>query len=359
MYILLIIVIAFVVLTVAVLQLPVFGRVPGGARLYSLRQLPNYRDGALENLSYTPVKPDDVSYLTMLSGVIKGNKKSRPAHELPHVKPDFSATEETRLTWFGHSSYFLQTAGLNILVDPVFSSRTSPFSFFGSKNYKGTGFIEAKDFPKLDIVLITHDHYDHMDYQTILKLKSRTKHFVTSLGVGGHLERWGIPANHITELTWGQEHLINGLSFRSTTARHFSGRSFKRNQTLWSGFILQTPKHRLYLGGDSGYDTHFKSIGAEYGPFDLAILECGQYNVHWPLIHMFPEQTVQAAQDLNAKALLPVHWGKFTLATHDWNDSITRVVKKAREEGLAIATPMLGETFALDTPYPSKEWYKD
>jgi L-ascorbate metabolism protein UlaG (beta-lactamase superfamily) len=350
---------ALILLVVCVLNLPAFGRLPKGARLARIKALPNYRDGALQNLSFTPMKPDGVTYLDMIKGMLKGNKNGRPNKPVPVVAPDFSAGAAPKLIWFGHSSYFLQLDGLNILVDPVFSERTSPFSFIGTKQYAGTDFVSPEDFPELDIVLITHDHYDHLDHQSILKLKEKTRVFITSLGVGAHLEKWGVPAGKIVELVWGEEVLANGLKFTALPARHFTGRQFKRNQSAWSAFVLQTASAKLYLGGDSGYDSHFKAAGDVYGPFDLVILECGQYNAYWPYIHMFPEQTVQAALDLKAKVLLPVHWGKYTLAMHDWNDPVKRVVKKATEENLKITTPLMGESVILGEYYPAREWWRD
>jgi L-ascorbate metabolism protein UlaG (beta-lactamase superfamily) len=358
MYIILLIAGVLVLATYIVLNLPVFGGVPKGNRLERIKKLPNYKDGVLANLSLTPMKPDNVSYWDMITGILKKNANKTPSKPLPHVAPDFKKTSQTKVIWFGHSSYLIQTEGINILVDPVFSARTSPFSFLGTKNFAGTDFIRLEDFPDPDIVLITHDHYDHLDYPSILKLKDRTTHFVTSLGVGAHLERWGIKPEKISELVWGEQSKpIAGVVFTAAPARHFTGRGFTRNLTLWSAFVLQTSKHRLYLGGDSGYDTHFKEAGEQYGPFDLAILECGQYNAYWPLIHMFPEQTVQAAVDLKAKVLLPVHWGKFTLAMHDWNEPIKRAVKKAKEINFNITTPLLGESIVLDESYPDQEWW--
>ena len=217
--------------------------------------------------------------------------------------------------------------------------------------------MKSAYFSRIDVLLITHDHYDHLDYQSILELKGKVKHFVTSVGVGSHLERWGIPAEQITELAWGEQTEVSGLKFTATSARHFTGRLFKRNQTLWSAFILQTPAYKLYLGGDSGYDTHFKEIGEQHGPFDLAILECGQYHDYWRDIHMFPEQTVQAAVDLRASVLMPVHWGKFSLALHDWDEPIRRVYKSAEELGQQITTPVMGEMVTLGGPYPSRQWW--
>lgn len=346
-------------LTYWVLTFDVFGALPSGERLRKIQKLPNYQDGSLQNLSPTPMKPDDVSYLDMILGMLKGNPKGAPVKALPHIKPDFSDSKGVKVIWFGHSSYYLQMDGIKILVDPVFSQRPSPFSFIGTKQFLGTDFIGVDDFPDLDLVLITHDHYDHLDYPTILKLKEKTGKFVTSLGVGSHLSKWGVPDSKIVELAWNDTLNLLGLKFLALPARHFTGRAFKRNQTLWSAFVLEGSRNKLYLGGDSGYDTHFKQAGDQYGPFDLAILECGQYNTYWPLIHMFPEQTVQAAKDLKAKVLFPVHWGKFKLAMHDWNEPIIRATKQAKLDGVLMATPLLGEPIIIDTIYPSKAWWLD
>ncbi|KIO78945.1 beta-lactamase [Pedobacter lusitanus] len=356
MYILLFITCALVLLVYIILNLPVFGRLPEGASLERIRQLPNVKDDVLQNQSPTSMVPDE-GYWAIVKAMLKGNPNSRPKAVLPHVKPELDSVSGTKVTWFGHSSYLLQIESLKVLVDPVFSRTPSPFSFIGKKNYAGTDFISAEDFPAIDILLISHDHYDHMDYQTILKLKDRVKHFLTSAGAGSHLLRWGIPAEKITELAWEEKAVLCGLQFTAQPARHFTGRKFKRNRTLWSSFVLETPEHKLFLGGDSGYDSHFKTIGDAHGPFDLAILECGQYNVLWPLIHMFPEQTVTAAKDLQAKVLLPVHWAKFTLALHDWNDPVLRVTKSAEEFNQPITTPLPGETFQIGSNYPDTKWW--
>jgi len=356
MYITLFIICALILLFYIILNLPVFGRLPEGARLDRIRRLPNVKDDVLQNQSLTPMEPEE-GYSAIFKAMLKGNPNSRPLAILPHVKPVMDSISGLKVTWFGHSSYLLQLDALKILVDPVFSKTPSPFSFIGKKQYEGTDFIRAEDFPSIDIILITHDHYDHMDYQSILKLKDRAKHFLTSAGAGSHLIRWGIPAEKITELAWDEQAVLCGLQFTAQPARHFTGRLFKRNRTLWSSFILESGDHKLFLGGDSGYDNHFKVIGEQHGPFDLAILECGQYNKLWPLIHMFPEQTVTAAKDLKARLLLPVHWGKFTLALHDWDDSILRVSKSADESKQLMVTPMLGETFQIGVDYPNTKWW--
>jgi L-ascorbate metabolism protein UlaG (beta-lactamase superfamily) len=357
MYLFLAILLISILLICMILNVPAFGRLPRAARLERIKQLPIYKDGAIKNLVYTPDLPEGVTYWDVLKAVIRGNPNKKPPVPLPFVQPDLHSVTGTKVIWFGHSSYLLQIDELKILVDPVFSRSTSPFSFIGNTSYQGTDFIRAEDFDKIDILLITHDHYDHLDMKSILKLKEKVGHFLTSLGVAEHLERWGVPSEKIIELAWDEHASISGLKFTAAPARHFSGRKFKRGQTLWSSFILETPLYKIFLGGDSGYESHFKMIGDQYGPFDLAILECGQYNDYWPYIHMFPEQVVQAAKELKAELLLPVHWGKFTLALHDWNDSILRVVRSAEQQQQKIATPLLGETLVLGADYPKSKWW--
>jgi L-ascorbate metabolism protein UlaG (beta-lactamase superfamily) len=342
------------------LQQPQFGKVPAAARLERIQQSPDYREGTFHNLSHTPVMAEDVSMWGTLAEYIKPGKDRKPIKPLPSVRTNLKTlpTDEPTIVWFGHSSYLLIAAGQKILVDPVFSGYASPVSFFG-KNYPGSNEYAVEDMPDIDVLVLTHDHYDHLDYDTVKKLRSKVKQVVTSLGVGAHLENWGYEQEIIQELAWHEEATVAGvLRFTALPARHFSGRLFKRGQTLWSSFVLQTPGHAFYLGGDSGYDTHFKEIGDQYGPFDLAILECGQYNENWRYIHMLPEQTVQAAVDLRAKILLPVHWGKFTLALHPWYEPIERVTVKARELNLPLVTPQIGEPLVLSGVLPTTPWWR-
>ncbi|MEI9957635.1 MAG: MBL fold metallo-hydrolase [Ferruginibacter sp.] len=205
------------------------------------------------------------------------------------------------------------------------------------------------DIPAIDILFISHDHWDHLDYSTIKKLQPKIKTIITGLGTGAHFESWGFKKEIIIEKDWNENiELADGFSVMVTPGRHFSGRGFVRNKALWVSFVLQTPKHKIFIGGDSGYDTHFETIGKQYGPFDLAILECGQYDKSWKYIHMMPEETVQAAQQLHTKKLLAVHWGKFALANHAWDDSIKRVYKAAQENNMPLLTPMIGERLNID-----------
>jgi L-ascorbate metabolism protein UlaG (beta-lactamase superfamily) len=244
------------------------------------------------------------------------------------------------------------------LIDPVFSGNAAPLSFM-VKAFPGSDVYKAEDIPVIDYLILTHDHYDHLDYKTILKLKRKVKAIYCSLGISSHLKHWGIDTGIITEMDWWEEQQLDeAITLVATPARHFSGRGIKRAQTLWSSFVLQTATHRLFLGGDSGYDSHFKTIGEKYGPFDIALLEAGQYNTMWPLIHMMPEETVQAASDLQAKLLLPVHWGKFSLAMHAWNEPVKRVLARAKELNIPVRTPMIGEPTVLGTTYTMNNWWE-
>ncbi|MBC8005281.1 MAG: MBL fold metallo-hydrolase, partial [Verrucomicrobia bacterium] len=262
------------------------------------------------------------------------------------------------LVWFGHSSYFLQLDGKRILVDPVFSGHASPFSFM-VKSFKGTDVYTAEDMPEIDYLFITHDHFDHLDYETIGKIKARVGKIITSLGTGAHLERWGFDRAMIIEKDWFEKaELDSGFIITATPGRHFSGRAFKRNQANWAAFVLQTPTKKIFIGGDSGYDAHFAQIGEEHGPFDLALLECGQYNYAWRYIHMMPEQTVQASIDLKARTMMAVHWGKFALALHAWDEPIERVTKEAHRLKVPIIHPMIGQKVNLDATTETAEWWK-
>jgi L-ascorbate metabolism protein UlaG (beta-lactamase superfamily) len=339
---------------------PVFGKAPTGARLQRIRHSLHYSEGSFQNLVPTAVTGKDASFLKMLREYRNRPASTTPARPIPSIATDLRSLPDdaATLVWFGHSSYLLKIGKTHILVDPVFSGNASPVSFF-AKAFPGSNNYGVDDMPaSIEAVLLTHDHYDHLDYKTILQLKDRTKHFYTSLGVGAHLEFWGIEPGRITELDWWESCEMEVGSLTAAPARHFSGRSLKRGGANWSSFVLKTPGYGLFLGGDSGYEEHFKAIGDRFGPFDLAILECGQYGKNWPYIHMMPEQTVQAALDLQAAALLPVHWSKFTLALHPWNEPIRRVTVAAKERGMPIATPLIGQPVPLKGPYPATHWWE-
>jgi len=343
-----------------IMSLKVTGKLPSGKLLQRLQQSPNYKDGAFQNLSPTVMKPEGVSYWKMTKEFFKKHPDTLPLVKLPFVKTGLNKldADDPVIVWFGHSSYLLRAGNKNFLVDPVFSGNAAPVSFM-VKAFSGSNEYKADDMPPINYLILTHDHYDHLDFKTIRKLRNKVSKIYCSLGISSHLKHWGVDENIITEMDWWQsEQLDSTMQLIAAPARHFSGRGVKRGQTLWSSFILKTATHNFYLGGDSGYDTHFAAIGEKYDPFDLAILESGQYNTMWPLIHMMPEETVQAAVDLKAKALMPVHWGKFRLGMHAWHEPIKRVMGKAKELNIAVMTPKIGEPLVINTQYSGKNWWE-
>lgn len=356
------VIIAAVILAATVfLNHPKFGRRPSGAGLQRMKQSPHYAKGEFKNLSVTPALAEGVGFTRVFyEFFFRKDKRDRPSVPLPSKKENLKALgkHENVLVWFGHSSYFMQIDGKTILADPVFSGHSSPVKFT-TKAFAGSDAYTVDDLPQIDYLFLSHDHWDHMDYETVLKLKPKVKKIITGLGVASHLERWGFTKAVIEECDWNQTILLeDGFTVHTAPARHFSGRGFKRNGTLWLSLILQTPAKKIYLGGDSGYDTHFKAIGEQHGPFDLAILECGQYNEYWRYIHMLPHEVVQAAKDLNTKRLLPVHWAKFSLGLHAWDEPILRVTAEAEKQGMPLLTPMIGEKVNFDNPEQVfKKWW--
>jgi L-ascorbate metabolism protein UlaG (beta-lactamase superfamily) len=341
------------------MSIRITGKLPSGKRKQRIVASPNYKNGAFQNLSPTPMKPEGVSYWKMMREFFKKHPETQPSKSIPAVTTDLAALDgsDPVIVWFGHSSYLIRIAGRNFLVDPVFSGNAAPLSWM-VKAFPGSNHYKAEQMPAIDYLILTHDHYDHLDFKTIRKLKSKIGRVVCSLGVGSHLNHWGIDDSMITEMDWWQSELLEkNITLTAAPARHFSGRGIKRGQTLWSSFILKTAEHNIYLGGDSGYDNHFKEIGNRFGPFDLAILEAGQYNTMWPFIHMMPEEMVQAAVELRAKAILPVHWGKFRLSMHPWNEPVKRVLTKAAELNMPVITPMIGEPVIVNGNYHTGRWW--
>jgi L-ascorbate metabolism protein UlaG (beta-lactamase superfamily) len=344
------------------MQQPQFGRSPKAESRVKIANSPNYKNGQFQNETHTPALAEGASYLgVMRRFLFAKNKRGIPPAQLPSLKTDLKnlPAEKEVMVWFGHSSYFMQLAGKKILVDPVLSGNASPLKFT-TRSFNGSDVYTAGDLPEIDYLFITHDHYDHLDYDTIRKIKPKVKQVITGLGVGAHLEYWGYDKNIIEEKDWNEEVVTkDGFSIRTVPARHFSGRGFRRNGTLWLSFILSAPSIKIFVGGDSGYGDHFKAVGENYGPFELAILENGQYNQDWKYIHMMPEEVVQAAIDLRANCLFPVHWSKFKLALHDWDEPMIRVIREAERKKLTLVHPMIGEEINLKAMKKSLEWWKE
>lgn len=350
------------ILTMLTLKQSKFGRLPSGKRLERIKRSPNYKNGSFQNLSETPVMAEDASYLTIGKEFFFGDKKSvYPTNEIPSVKTDLLHMDSNadQLIWFGHSSYFIQIDGKRILVDPVLSGNASPFSF-SIKAFKGTTVYTPADIPDIDYLFISHDHWDHLDYETIMELKPKIKKVICGLGVGENFEYWGFDKDSIIELDWNEKAILdNRFIVNAVPARHFSGRGLKRNQTLWVSFVLQTPTMNFYLGGDGGYDKHFAEIGEKYGPFDLAILENGQYNKQWKYIHLLPEDLLKVFDDLNARRLLAVHSSKFALANHAWDEPLIKIASSSKKRNIKLLTPMIGDPVNLkDSTQIFTEWWK-
>lgn len=352
MFLTFIIIVAFILMVYLYMQQTMFGKKPSGERLEKIKQSPNYKNGSFQNQRFTPNFTDGATFYSVLRDFLfKRSPQGKPLQKLPSFKTDLFtlSPNEDVLVWMGHSSYFLQVDGRKILVDPVLSGSASPLSG-GTKAFNGADIYKVTDIPEIDLLFISHDHWDHLDYKVMKQIRPKVKKVITGLGTGEHLEKWGFDKNIILEKDWNETvQLEDGFNVTVTPARHFSGRTFVRNKALWVSFVLQTPNKKIYLGGDSGYDKHFKEIGEKFGSFDLAILECGQYNKSWKHIHMMPEETVDAAIDLKAKKLLAVHWSKFMLSLHSWKDSVERVSIAAKEKNMPLFTPMIGEKFDINT----------
>ncbi len=339
-----------------------FGKHPSGKRLELVKQSPNWRDGAFQNLSPTPALTEGVSFFKVFTQFFFGKKIDvKPTKPLPSEKVDLLHLDPAQdvLVWFGHSSYFLQLDGITFLVDPVLSGAASPVSFT-TNAFAGTDRYKVEDLPKIDFLLITHDHWDHLDYETILQLKSKVDQIVCSLGTGEHLEYWGFNTAKISEKDWNETvKFPKNVTIHTAPARHFSGRGFKRNQALWTSYILEINDKRIFIGGDSGYDSHFKQIGEKFKSFDLAILENGQYNKNWKYIHMMPDEVLKAAKDLNTKILFPVHSSKFALATHPWYEPLETITSLPKDSSFTIITPKIGSIASpTDSNQVFDKWWR-
>jgi L-ascorbate metabolism protein UlaG (beta-lactamase superfamily) len=330
---------------------PKIGPLPQGQRLERFLASPNYVDGAFRNQLPTATLTSGKGQLaTIWDFLFVPKERLRPDHPLPMLKTDLKALaagNDDAVVWLGHSSLFLRLGGNTVLVDPVFSSYAAPL-FFMNRAFDGVYPYSSPDIPDIDCLVISHDHWDHLDHDTVVALRPRIKAVVCPLGVGAILEDWGFDPARIHEADWNQDvRLAQDFTVHVLPARHFSGRWLTRNKTLWAGFLLETPCRKVFYSGDTGYGPHFAEIGQRFGGVDLAIMENGQYDPGWKNIHMMPEEAAKGAEDLRAKAVLPVHSGRFTISNHAWDDPYKRLAAASEGKAFRLLTPRIGEVADL------------
>ncbi|MFB7342883.1 MBL fold metallo-hydrolase [Streptomyces hydrogenans] len=345
-----------------------FGAEPTGERLARIRRSPHFADGVFQNPEEARRGPSgSTADLMKIYFEREARARRAPAGVIP-VHPttvaDLARPAATglRITWLGHSSVLAEIDGVRILFDPVWGERCSPFSFVGPKRLHPAPAPLAALGP-VDVVVISHDHYDHLDLPTVKALATTDTLFAVPLGVGAHLEHWGVPASRLRELDWHESTEIGDLTLTATPARHFCGRAIRNQQhTLWASWSVRGPRHRIFHSGDTGYFQGFKSIGAAHGPFDVTMIQIGAYSEFWPDIHMTPEEGVRAHLDLQgggpAGVLLPIHWGTFNLAPHPWAEPGEWTKDAAEEAGQAVAFPRPGEPFEAAGKLPEEPWWR-
>lgn len=339
-----------------------FGALPDGERLAKIEKSPNYKDGKFRNKIEKPTITEGYSIVGELwSTLTTKYPRTEPTDVIPSIKTDLKnlPIDKNLIVWFGHSSFLLQIDGKKILVDPVFSGNASPIP--GSVTaYKGTDIYSVEDLPEIDYLLISHDHYDHLDYETIKALNPKVKKVICGLGVGAHFEKWGYTSDKLLEKDWGDSvDVSKDFTIHTESTHHDCGRGFKSGKALWLSFLIKTPTQKIYYSGDGGYDNRFAEINKKYSGIDWAIMECGQYNPAWEAVHELPNQVVKATEELQAKNMLPVHHSKFTLAKHPWDEPLVKMTELSKGKNYELATPMIGEIVYLnDNNQVFKQWWK-
>lgn len=337
-----------------------FGAKPSKSHVESYSKSEYWNGSIFENLEETKMEFSLANMPKFLHKQFceKKGREPQPLAIIPFDNNLFDASNQAmQAIWYGHSAIFMRMNGKNILIDPMFGSDAAPIAPFKVKRFSENTLNLIDDFPLIDLVVISHDHYDHLDYDSILKLKTKAKQFYVALGVKRHLVAWGIEANSITEFDWWDEAIFENIKITFTPTRHFSGRGLTdKAKSLWGGWAFKTDLENIWFSGDSGYGKHFIEIGERLGPFDLAFMECGQYNENWHQIHMYPEESVQAAIEVKVQNMIPVHWAGFALAQHSWKEPVERFTQKAKAEKQNCITPKLGELFSAKTAESTKWW---
>ncbi|SET24370.1 MBL fold metallo-hydrolase [Thalassotalea agarivorans] len=317
--------------------------------------------GSFVNLNQDEIDEmqDNMSLIEMLTTWWASDGQLEPPGPLPEQIPDLSVfsaeNQDIRSMWLGHSSFLINFKGTNILIDPVFG-QASPVSFAGTRFQPPV--IKREQLPSVDYVVISHDHYDHLEMETAKFFADKDITYLVPLGVSSHLVSWGVPRERIIEMDWWQETTLDGITFANTPSQHFSGRTTSTSfKTLWSSWVIKDDVNSLFFSGDTGYGPHFKAIGKKYGPFDLAFMENGQYNERWPLVHLIPEQGIKAFNELNAKTYYPIHWGMFNLALHDWDEPIKTIDSLTKENDIKMIAPQIGEVAPLLEYQQQSQWW--
>jgi L-ascorbate metabolism protein UlaG (beta-lactamase superfamily) len=343
-------------------QLKSMGGRVSGARLERVRHSPHFTNGKFRN-ALPDKQISSREGFRQLTHWLFGSEERVPPGSIPVVvrhASDYAAepSSDLRVTWIGHSSVLIEIDGRRILTDPVWSERASPLAWVGPKRFHPPP-ISLTKLPAIDVVVISHDHYDHLDMATIQTLAARGTHFAVPLGVGAHLESWGISSSQLSELDWGEQLEVASLKIVATPARHYSGRSpLHSSETLWASWVIQGPSHRVFFSGDTGYSDTFKSIGTTYGPFDVTLMKIGGSDPSWADIHMTPEEALRAHLDVRGNVLLPIHWGTFNVAFHSWSEPIERVVAAANSAGVTVAVPRPGQFVEPTQPPPIDHWWR-
>jgi len=342
-----------------VFQMPQFGGAMTGARLDRVQHSPEYSMGRFEN------KPPQIKGMQLLKtiGLYNQGQVREPSFEIPVMSLDsqtFLRTPDLGLStiWFGHSTVLVEIGGVRILTDPILSQFASPFEI-GPQRFHPPP-IDLRDLSGVDVVVISHDHYDHLDMATVQQLAAKGTHFYVPLGIGAHLEKWQIKPDQIHEMEWWQTAEFRGIKIHCTPARHYSGRKRQNNPTLWASWFVQSEKNSFYFSGDTGYAEHFTEIKNKLGSPDMTLMKVGAYGEveSWLDIHMSPESAVQAQLDLGSSTLLPIHWATFNLSYHAWDEPVLRTLAAATDKNIKVITPRIGEKFEFGKPFLNVEWYK-
>jgi L-ascorbate metabolism protein UlaG (beta-lactamase superfamily) len=341
-----------------------FGANPQGLRLERMKASPRYLDGAFVNTTRVAQGLKKGTATPTIAEFLCGGQRRTPRAPLPSQSPLSSwhrpPESGLRATWLGHSTVLLELDGARVLTDPVWGERASPVSFAGPKRFQPVP-IAISELPELDAVIVSHDHYDHLDYPSILELKKRNVPFFTSLGVGAHLQAWGVPPERITELDWWEQADVpgTGIAISAAPSQHFSGRGLgSRNATLWSSMVVRGPEHCVFFSGDTGLTPEYSEIARRFGRFDLVMLEVGAFHESWGDIHLGPAQALDALRLLGGGRLLPVHWGTFNLAIHAWDEPAETLLRLGPERGAELLMPMLGEPVEPARAAPVEPWWR-